>query len=246
MDSKCKVWISDMRQEFKKEIKEADRNPNKWYELFVVDVQGVRTLYRESTFKAISAWIPKLHETYKLGDLHIDIWEDDTILPLPVCELDVKGDISAIEGLDYFGGKVYEWLEGCESDREPKEKIIRQCLKAIKIFNEDIWTDDILLEEVWAKCEVENVIYKTALQWLIDYFRGKKEMLDYDIVAMVFASLRKDGLDFDLHEACVSEVVNSTSKLNFMVDILGWDKRWTPSDEEAQEHFKEFYMKLIG
>lgn len=246
MDSNCKVWISDIKLEFKKEIKEADNDTNKWYEIFVDDIQGIHTLCRESTFKAISVWIPKLHETYELRDLHIDIWENDAILPLPVCELDAKKTIPAYEELGYHGGKVYEWLEGCESDRESKRKIIRQSLKAIKSSNEDIWTDDILLEEVWAKCESEKQIYKTSLKWLIDYLREAREMLDYDIVAMIFASLRKDGLDYDLHEACVSEVVNSTSKLNFMADILGWDKGWTPSDEEVQEYFKEFYMRLVG
>ncbi|WP_270768695.1 hypothetical protein [Bacteroides ovatus] len=245
MNQQVKEQLSAIKKTYRKEIKEADANPQKWYELFIINDKGNMTLGREPVFKDISRHIPPMRGTMKVNNLHIDIWEDDGIAPLPILELDIKEEDYQLEGLDTYGNKVFTWLENNRDDNAACENIIRQCVRAFKrSCSEGTWIDEVMPEEVWKRCQAEAKFYGTNFQWLTEYLSETLKKPTFDVVDLIFASLKK-SMSSELHDSCLEEVSNSKRKSEFLSDILGWDKNWTPMEEEAVEYFREFYAKLV-
>lgn len=67
--------IRALRIEFTVEIREADANPDKWYELYVDegDEIGTHTVYNANTFSEVVACFEQCAEQYGKSNTHIDI-----------------------------------------------------------------------------------------------------------------------------------------------------------------------------
>lgn len=245
LNKETKEWLSAVRKAYRKEIKEADANPLMWYELFIINDKGIQTLGHEPTFKDISEHIPAAGRNTKTNDLHIDIWEDNSILPLPILELDIKEEDYQLEELDAYGNKVFTWLEDNRGDKAACENIIRQCMKAFKrSCSEGTWIDEVMPEEVWKRCQAEAKFYDTNFQWLTEYLSETLKKTTFEVVELIFASLKK-SMGSEFHDSCLEEVSSFKKKSVFLSDILGWNRNWTPTEEEVIDYFREFYAKLI-
>lgn len=67
--------IRALRIEFTVEIREADTNPDKWYELYVDEGEeiGTHTLHSANTFNEVVACFKQFAEQYGISNTHIDI-----------------------------------------------------------------------------------------------------------------------------------------------------------------------------
>lgn len=67
--------LRNLRIEFTVEIKEADTNPDKWYELYVDEGSetGTHTIYSAATFDKVAPYFEEQAEQYGKANTHIDI-----------------------------------------------------------------------------------------------------------------------------------------------------------------------------
>lgn len=75
MKAEYKNLIRALRIEFTVEIREANANPDKWYELYIDEGEkiGTHTLYSANTFNEVVACFEQYAEQYGISNTHIDI-----------------------------------------------------------------------------------------------------------------------------------------------------------------------------
>lgn len=77
MTEAYKIILSAIKEKFRAEIAEADDNPNKWFELFILkgEDKESETVACGKTFDGVCRWFEKYATLHGLDNVHIDIWQ---------------------------------------------------------------------------------------------------------------------------------------------------------------------------
>lgn len=133
LKTECENLIRNLHIEFSEDIQKADKEENKWYELFVNE-NGTHSLEKGKTFKEVTTNISNYAEQYGIDKININIWERTNYHPQIV--LDMKQSAKLL----YFPKLVdvsfhieagYIWGTGIKKERNKAFKD-----EIIQLFNE--------------------------------------------------------------------------------------------------------------
>lgn len=131
LKTECENLIRNLHIEFSEDIQKADKDENRWYELFINE-DGTHSLEKGKTFKEVTTNISNYAAQYGIDKINIDIWEG---ADYPQIILDMKQSAKLLNfpklvDVSFHIEAGYIWGTGI---KEEKNKAFKN--EIIQLFN---------------------------------------------------------------------------------------------------------------